>query len=253
MKTNVTLASQSREIFGVTIRQETKTGHLNLSDLQNAYDIARQAHGWSSRTTEDVLATKQNHERIYYILEKNVFGKFSSEVAENQLFIKPGILGFMESIEKEGITKILKQYGAYSTKGARKTKASWCNPYIWVLVAMEMNPMIYGEVITWLTDKLIINRIEAGNFYKDLSRAVYKFPDVDYSALGKSLNFIVFDKHESGIRNTGSEEQLNELFKLESNLAFAIEGGFLNTFPAVMEHLRGIWTKKQREKELVLI
>ena len=45
-------------------------------------------------------------------------------------------------------------------------RSTWCNPYLWVLVAMEMNPELYAKVVVWLTDKLIINRIEAGNFYK---------------------------------------------------------------------------------------
>ncbi|MDR6805544.1 hypothetical protein J2Y45_002147 [Dyadobacter sp. BE34] len=240
MKTNVTLVSQSRELFGITIRQETQTGHLNLSDLQRAYDLARKIHGWSDRSIDKVLESKQNHERIYYILEKNVFNK----VLDSEVVIKPGIRGFIEHVERQGITKVLKSYGAYSTKGARHTKSTWCNPYIWVLIAMEMNPMLYGNVITWLTDGLILNRIEAGNMFKDLAKGVAKFPDTDYANLARALNHIVFGRHESGIRNTGTEQQLRELERLETNLAFSIDSGFIKSFSQLMDHLRQLWSKK---------
>lgn len=231
MKTNITLLSQSRELFGVTIRQETKTGNLNLSDLQHAYDSARSDFGWSEKRFTEILSYSANRERIYYVLEK-------------QSVIKTSLNAFMEMIEREGITKVLKSYGAYTTKGARNTKSVWCNPYIWVLVAMEMNPMLYGEVVTWLTDRLILNRIEAGDMYKGLTKAITKFKDVDYSALGKALNFIVFGKHEPGIRNKGTEEQLLELHRLELNLSFAIEAGLIKSFDNLMEHLRKQWAKK---------
>jgi hypothetical protein len=231
MKTNVTLSSQSRDLFGITIRQETKTGFLNLSDLQDAYATARSLHGWSDKRVSDILASVNNAERAYYILEK-------------QGFIKTGFPAFMEMVKKDGLTKVLKSINCYVTRGRRADKSTSCNPYIWVLIAMEMNPMLYGEVVTWLTDKLILNRIEAGNMYKDLSKAVSKFKDVDYASLSKALNHVVFGRHETGIRNTGTEEQLKELERLENNLAFTIDAGFIKSFTALMEYIREIWTKK---------
>ena len=130
----------------------------------------------------------------------------------------------------------------------RKKRSTYCNPYIWVLIAMEMNPVLYAEVVTWLTDKLIINRIEAGDMYKDLSKAVAKFPNTDYGNLAKALNHTVFGRHEVGIRNTGTEQQLKELHKIESNLAFSIDAGFIRSFSDLMAHIRKIWIKKQQVK-----
>jgi hypothetical protein len=231
MKTNVTLVSQSRELFGVTIRQETKTGHLNVSDLQVAYDRIRDSFGWPKKNVQEILSYDDNRNRIYYILKK-------------QGFINSSLNEFTELIEKDGAVKTLKCVGVYQTKGRGANKTTVCNPYIWVLLAMEMNPMLYGEVVMWLTDKLILNRIEAGDMFKELSKAISRFHDVDYAQVSKALNYIVFGKHETGIRNTGTEDQLKELERLESNLAFAIESGLLVTFEQVMNHLRGIWYKK---------
>ena len=55
METNVTLKSKDRELFGVVIRQETKTGFLNLSDLQEAYTRKRIAEGWSEKRIDNIL------------------------------------------------------------------------------------------------------------------------------------------------------------------------------------------------------
>ena len=74
MKTNVTLQSTDRNLFGVTIRQETRTRFLSLTDLQIAYDNIRTKEGWSERTVDKILRNKINHERgfilqIYHLLK----------------------------------------------------------------------------------------------------------------------------------------------------------------------------------------
>ena len=202
-----------------------------MSDLQLAYNVERIKYGWSGKVVQDVLASVNNRDRIFYILQK-------------QGFINSSLTEFTEMIEKQGATNTLKKIGVYVTRGRGDNKSTSCNPYLWMLIAMEMNPMLYGEVVVWMTDKLILNRIEAGDFYKELSRSISKFNDVDYGALAKALNHIVFGKHESGIRNTGTEIQLRQLRDLELNLSFAIDSGLIKNFPALMEHLRILWTKK---------
>ena len=231
MKTNVTLTSQSRELFGITIRQETKTGFLNLTDLQNAYAVARSLHGWSDKRVNDILSSESNAERIYYILHQ-------------QQIIKTDFPAFMEMVHKNGLLKVLKSLNCYVTRGRGENRTTSCNGYVWVLIAMEMNPMLYGIVVSWLADKLILNRIGAGDMYKDLSRACAKFRDTDYQNIARALNHVVFGRHESGIRNSGTEDQLNELHRLESNLAFSIDAGFIKSFPELMENIREIWRKK---------
>ena len=56
MKTNIIMTSeQDRNLFGVTIRQETKTGFLNVSDLQEAYTRKRIQEGWSEKRIDHIL------------------------------------------------------------------------------------------------------------------------------------------------------------------------------------------------------
>jgi hypothetical protein len=84
--------------------------------------------------------------------------------------------------------------------------------------------------ITIQMDKLILNRIEAGNFYKGLTQAVGRFKDVDYVKLAKALNYKIFGRHETGIRNLATKEELKKLTDLESKIAFAVDMGYIATF-----------------------
>lgn len=234
MKTNVVMYSPDRELFGVKIRQQSQTGHLSLSDLQVAYEVARQQFGWSEKRTNDLLGQKENAERLFYLLE-------------SQGFINTCFRTFMEIVENEGIVKVLKQAGAYATKGRGENKTTWCDPYVWTLVAMELNPMLYAKTIIWLTDSLLLNRLEAGTMYRGLSCALasigYNKPD-QYAEVGRALNIIVFGKHEPGLRQQGTSAELKELASLEEKTAWAIETGMIRNPNQVLEQLRNSWRVK---------
>lgn len=230
MKTKVVMKSSDRNLFGVTIRQDTNQ-FLSVTDLQEAYTQARVKNGWSDRKIADILVTTTSAERIFYILKE-------------QGFIKTDFLGFMEEVKNTSLVKVMKKYGAYKTVGARHDKQVICNPYIWVMLALELNPEIYAKVIVWLTDDLIINRIEAGDRYNDLCRACSKFPNVDYRSIAKGLNYIVFNVHETMIRNKASQEQLKELDDLQKKLAFAVDMGYISSMSSLMNEMRKLWRSK---------
>lgn len=228
MKTNITMISESdRNLYGVTIRQNTKDCMLNLSDLQDAYTIARIQNKWSDKgKIQDIISQKENSERIYYILKE-------------QEIINSDFSEFMEDVEKDGVVKYLKNKGVYKTTGRGENRTVFCDPYIWVLVAMELNPQIYAKVVMWLTDKLILNRIEAGNLQLSLSQALSRhIPQPDYSSVAIECNKRIFGKHESKIRNTRSQDELKELSRLEDNIAFGITKGFYKTNEEVLEAIK---------------
>ncbi len=239
MKTNVIMKSADRMLFGAVIRQETKTGMLNISDLEAIAAKRNALAGYSIKHTSELISRKENLERIYYILKK-------------QNVINVDLSTFIDDVDNKGITTTLKSIGTWKTSGARHTKTSWANPYIWMLLALEMSPEIYGEAVVWLSDQLIVNRIEAGNMYKGLTSAISKFKDIDYIKLAKALNYIIFNKHEAGIRNTASIKELKELEILERQMAFSIDFGYIKTFNQLIEDLRKIWQDKWINKNYVL-
>lgn len=233
MKTNIIMQSQDRTLFGVTIRQETKTGFLNLSDLQQSYENQRSVESWSEKRIDWVFThKKENFERVYYILKE-------------QGIINDDLSSFIENVDNHGgFFKYMKFLGVYKTTGARQTKTTWCNPYLWMLAAIELHPIIYAKAVIWLTDKLIINRIEAGNMYKGLTSAVSKFNNIDWVKLAKGLNYVVFGRHETGIRNTATQKDLKNMENLERQLAFSIEMGYIKSFDELIEALRKLHGKK---------
>jgi hypothetical protein len=234
MKSNVIMLSPDRELFGIKIRQQSQTGHMSLTDLQNAYEVARAQYGWSEKRFDHLLGQQENAERLYYLLE-------------GQGLINVRFDTFMESVKTEGIIPLLKQAGAYVTKGRAANKATWCNPYVLVLVAMELNPMLYAKTVAWLTDSLLINRIEAGTMYRGLATALgrmgYQKPD-DFATVARALNFVVFGRHEAGLRQVATADQLKELAGLEEKTAWAIEMGMIKNGNQLLDSLRNAWRLK---------
>ena len=215
MNTNITMQSKDRELFGIIIKQETKTGFLSVSELQKAYEVARWQHGWSERKIGDIMQSKDFKERVFYLLQ-------------NQGVIKAGINEFMQMVEKEGIAKVLKGLQVYKTTGARESKTTFANPYIWILLAMELNPMIYAIVVTWLTDSLIFDRIEAGNEFKPMNMAISKIvPNPDYPKFSIAINEKVFGKHLTGMRNLASAAELKKITKIEQFISQGIGIGMI--------------------------
>lgn len=215
MKTNVILSSSDRELFGITIRQNTKEQFLSVTDLQKAYEIARWQYGWSDKRINDILSSIDTKERVYYLLSERGL-------------IKAGIPVFMEMVKKEGLTKVLKGLGVYKTTGARENKQVMADPYIWVLLAMEMNPMIYAKVVVWLTDSLVFNRIEAGSEYLPMNSAISNIIEKpNYAEIAKLMNIKVFGQHISGMRNLASAKELRKISDVEKQVISAIEIGWI--------------------------
>ena len=97
------MTSKDRELFGVLIRQETKTNMLNLSDLKEAYTHGRVLNGWSDRNITEILSSKYNAERIYHLLKE-------------QVDVKLDFSTFIDSVSKNP-AKTLKSLGVYKTTG----------------------------------------------------------------------------------------------------------------------------------------
>lgn len=217
MKSNVVLSSSDRELFGVTIRQNTKEQFFSVTDLQKAYEKARWQHCWSQQNISMMLNYEKTQERIYYLLlEKKI--------------IKVSLLIFMEMVKNEGMTKVLKGLGVYKTTGRGSDKQVMCDPYIWTLIAMELNPMIYAKVVVWLTDSLIFDRLEAGTEYKPMNSAIKEIiQNPDYPKFAKAINSKVFGQHQTGMRNLASAKELRQIADIEKFVTQSIKMGFLRS------------------------
>ena len=210
MKSNIIMHSKDRDLFGVVIKQETVTGFLSISELQKAYENARWQYGWSEKRISDIFSGSMTKERIYFLLKERGL-------------VKAEIPAFMEMVEKEGITQTLKGLNVYKTTGRGVNKQVMADPYIWVLIALELNPMLYAKVIVWLTDSLIFDRIEAGDEFRPMNNAIKSIVmNPDYKKYAIAINERVFGKHLTGMRNLASAQELKKITKIEQFISQGI-------------------------------
>jgi SOS response regulatory protein OraA/RecX len=227
MKTKVTMHSgDDRNLFGVVIRQSTGEGFLSITDLQQAYEKARWMHGWGERRINHVLNTEEVKERVYeLLLERNLIKMTSKE--------------FMSLVETEGIVKALKGLKLWKTTGRGANKSVMADPYIWTLIAMELNPVVYAKVVIWLTDSLIFDRMEAGNRFLPMNSAIARIiAKPDYPKYARELNVKVFGHHMSGMRNIASSKELREIAEIEKAVTKAIEKGWINDEESLLDLIR---------------
>jgi hypothetical protein len=226
MKTNVTMKSTDREVFGITVRQETKNGFMSVTDLQQAYERARWQHGWNEKRINDILSNIETKERVYHLLnERN--------------FINTGIPVFTELVENQGLINVMKNLGVWKTTGRGTNRNVVCDPYIWTLLAMELNPMLYAKVIIWLTDSLIFDRMDAGDKFKPMNGAISRvLGNPDYPKYAREINMRVFGEHITGMRNLASSKELRLISEIENTVTKAIEHDWVSTEEDILKLIR---------------
>ena len=57
-------------------------------------------------------------------------------------------------------------------------------------------------------------------------------------------NYIVFNIHESMIRNKATEAELKELEQIQGNLIWAIDMGYIKSFDELIDMMRKMYKKK---------
>lgn len=138
---------------------------------------------------------------------------------------------------------IIKQRNSVLIQSRGKNGGTWMHPLLFIDFAMWLNPKFKLKVLQFVYDELIKHRHIAGDNYKKLSSTIASL-GVDYKQIGRGLNYIVFGKYESGIRNTATQEQLNELHELENKLSFAVSMGFIRTNDQLLITMRKMWNDK---------
>jgi len=160
---------------------------------------------------------------------------------------------FLENISTKEFIKVLKNDNdtSYRNSVIMKSRANkginagtWMHPYLFIDFAMWLNPKFKLEVIKFVYDQLIEFRHSAGDMYRGLTNSLMKFKDVNYSQVAKGLNWITFDKHESGIRQVASQNQLKELTDLQKKLAFAIDMGYIKSYDQLIKEMRKLYNVK---------
>lgn len=240
MKTNLILSSESRELLGRNISVMSKDGFVCITEVMEALNEKRKSIGLEARRLDHLFATNGFQEKMKSLVKE---------------LIVNNICTVMKSTVQKEVLKIgkmtdLKKYGMAYRKGKGEGQKWYINPYFFVMIALELDPEIYAKVIIWLHDGFIEDRNAAGEAYIKMSSAVARLVSDKsqlsdkISRVAKAINFIVFNKHESGIRNTATKNQLNDIVAVENVITGVIDGGFIDTYDKLIDYLGHEWKKK---------
>lgn len=123
-----------REIFGREISQKSKSEFFSATDLVKAGNIWRATQG-------------------------------------RELFNMKA--WFQQKGTKEFISELEKEYGKIKISGRGRGNHTWVHPFLFIDMALAIDPKLKIEVYKWLYDSLLKYRNSSGDSYKKMSGALY--------------------------------------------------------------------------------
>lgn len=149
-----------------------------------------------------------------------------------------------------GENQLLMEVKGRNTKEGKIPDKVWMNPLLFIKFAMWINPRFEVKVIRFVYDEMIQYRNLAGDAYPAMCRAVCSILPGDVfqrkiKDLAKSLNIIVYGKHESEMRNKiGDEAKIRELYQLELQIAQWIDLGFIKDYDGLKKTLTKVYYQR---------
>jgi len=131
-----------------------------------------------------------------------------------------------------------------------KNGGTWMHPILFIDFAMWINPSFRYDVIKFVYDEMIKFRNLAGDAYPSMCRAVRSImPEPIFREkvkdLAKSLNIIVYGKHETEMRNKiGDESKIREMYELEKQIAQWINIGLVGNYRQLKAALNKLYYQK---------
>ena len=199
-----------RELRGLQVRQNHKTGMFNANDLLAIYNKSTPE---GEKKIENYVKTQSTKEYIDFLDEKH--GAHEPE------------LGFLNTSKK----RYLNSTGlALSTNRGRVNGGTWMHPHLFIDFAMWLSVEFKDWAISCVADKLIEFRDEVGDTFKDVNATLTatenpkQMPSL-YMQEARMINSFVFEDGKGGHRNEASEEELSLLNQLQKTDVKLINAG----------------------------
>lgn len=112
---------------------------------------------------------------------------------------------------REFIVELEKKYGTAIISGRGRGHHTWVHPFLFLDLALAINPKLKVEVYEWLFDKLLEYRNDSGDSFKEMTGALYNNCS-NKSQFSKAMSLLcTMIKEECGITTYwqhATEEQL---------------------------------------------
>lgn len=179
MKTEVII---TRSLFGLDIKQKTKSEFFSATDLGKAGNAYRRSISRNDFNLSQYLKSKSTIE-------------------------------FIEELTAKYKTIPL-------IKGRGRNSATWVHPLLFIDIALAIDPKLKIEVYDWIFDSLIKYRNDSGSSYKDMSSALYKRFN-DHKKFPKFIeNVANYIKDQIGVSdwNNATEKQLSKRDRIHRSI-----------------------------------
>jgi hypothetical protein len=124
-----------RELFGKEISQKSQSEYFSATDLMRAGNSWRIVNGFQP-------------------------------IDMSKWFMQTGVKEFMSELEKEVGQKV-----KISARG--RGQHTWVHPFLFIDMALAINPKLKIEVYGWLYDELLKHRNSSGDSYKKMTGALF--------------------------------------------------------------------------------
>lgn len=215
MKTSVVMV---RKMGSFDILQRTKDGYFDANVLLSQWNDSKSSQ---RRRMIEFLESPKTLEFVDVIIEESQERK--TDNADFKAFT---------------ITK-----GASTVNGKKKDQV-WMHPYLFIDFAMWLNPKFKFKVIKFVYDELIEKRNDAGDGYVKLSASGVKLIGYNFREVATAIQWIVYKRTGKNLRQTASQEQLQEMNDIQVKLAFAIDFGYIKTYQHLMAELKKMYKIK---------
>lgn len=217
MKTNQIMVRNMGEF---NVSQRTKDGFFNATELLKQWN---EKSGMKKEVTK-FLDLESTYELVKVIMER-------------------------ENLDTQDSTYVKSRASRGDNAG------TWMHPILFIDFAMWINPTFKYDVIKFVYDEMIKFRNLAGDAYPAMCKAVRAIlPEELFKTkikdLAKSINIIIYGRHESEIRNKiGEESKIRELYELEAQIAQWINLGLIRNY----NDLRSVLQKLYYQKHPVML
>lgn len=224
----------TRKMGCYDIIQRTQDGYFDANYLLHQWNGIPEH---TKRRMDDFLSSASTKEFADTIIKRE--GK-NIQPTDNEVMRKNAIPDYQVVIK--GRVKTLKD-------GSKIPACVWMHPLLFIDFAMWINPSFKYDVLKFVHDELIKYRHEAGDSFREMSGAICKIVSGDavsnaLQEIAKALNYIVFNAHETYIRNKADEPKIREYCELEKDISKLINFGFIKSLEELKSHLRKIWASK---------